>query len=686
MSAQITAFSVHDESADPSSSVITTADRFERLMRFLDSRRAMVFDYETSGLAWYRDSESVGAGMAAWDDQGRLWKAYVPYRHKTGERQLDFNLVGPAIKRQLEREDLTKIVHNFGFEEHMSRRDGWQIRGPRVDTIIDGRLYNENEVSLLETRAMVDLGRKDAWEDAKRMTQITGKLAKQNGMKRKDYLSVHGYEEVPVVPCGIYCCTDLDHTAHLAAKYIAWGVEAHYPRVRPTELSMIGILTDLESAGMRIDVAHLEGVRASMGRKKADIEARIKDALGGWTFNWSSDDQLRDFLWNRLGCRWEKMTKAGKKAHRRQNYRPDFDKTPYLAVDSDVLESFSDRYPILQWILDWRDADKIESTYTTSILERLDANDYVHGSIKQMGTNTGRMSSEEPNYQNFPSKGPIRAAFLVVGPGWVRLYFDYSQVELRVLAWYSGDPLMRATYVEGANGGDIHETTRREVSEMSGRRFERRPAKVINFGLAYGLTAAGMAVQAKMALQDAEFFMDTFWRRFRGVDDWRRELWALARRQGGCANNVYGRTRRLPELLPGNPKWLRSRAERQMIGSMIQGTAADILKEAMVRVDAYLKASGTGARLCNTVHDEIQVDCPWEYAQQVIGDIGRIMEDVPEFHPIPILADCEITATHWGEKKSVVDRGGQLHVVDEVDGKEVTLGTLSEWYANQRTR
>lgn len=962
MAVQARAFSVHDYSDDPTKSIIRDGERFERLIRFLQSRRHLVFDYETSGTAWFQHAEAVGIGLGSWDDQGRFWSTYVPFRHQTGEQQLDINLIGPAIKQLLENPYTLKIGHNIKFEDHFSRKEGWSVEGPRYDTMVAARLYDENNFAKLEHRAADDLGYgQEAFERAKQMTRIVGKLAKQNKIKVSIYKNKYGYSEVPIEVCGYYCCHDLKYTGELYQFYERWGVSRNYPRIWPTEMSLTRDLCDTEQIGIPVDVPYLEGVRAQARSDKQNLENRITSALGGHTISLSSDDEMRDFLFNTLGCRWDKLTKAGKKKaieSRKQGVA--FDPYPYLAVDASVLEHFSHQHSILSWVLEWRNHDKIESTYTTSILEKLDANNVVHGSLKQVGTNclpagelvltqnglvpveqvvtgdlvlthlgrgrpvidafengvkplaqvtlenglvlnttlnhpylvgdrwveagdlvpgdkvrvyytqkeewrkvkgwpdfsvsswgrirndvtgrlrkqsiknrwghlkvtlyrngaqkrgpdkkdfsvhrlvalaflpkphptqtevrhlnglawdnsvqnlrwgtslensvdarlhgthrrnhakhakltvsdvdviratpfvraearlgrigsdrelakrfgvsrelirdvrlgkkwrryegeprqtafsesrvqtiqflpeeltygltvvedqshvtggivthnTGRLSCEEPNYQNMPAGPLIRSAFQVRGKGWVRLFLDYSQIELRVLAFYSRDPRMVQVYLDN---GDIHEATRLALEEASGREVPRRVAKVINFGLSYCLTAVGAAAQAGIPLDEAQKLMDDFFKKFSGIVGFRQELWALARRQKCQWNNIFGRTRRLPTLMNA-PQWMVSRAERQLIGSAIQGTAAELTKASFVRIADYIRSRGLPAFIVNTVHDEIQIDCHKSCLTEVVLQAKRMMEDYPEFHPIPIVVEAEITETNWGEKISV---------------------------------
>ena len=275
----------------------------------------------------------------------------------------------------------------------------------------------------------------------------------------------------------------------------------------------------------------------------------------------------------------------------------------------------------------------------------------LHGDLKQSGTTSGRLSCSDPNYQNFPNGPLIKAAFQVRGHGWVRLFLDYSQIELKVLAWYSQDPLMVETFLRG---GDIHDTTCREVKVIAQREIPRRLGKVINFGLAYGLTDWGLAKQAKIPLEEATLFLNGFFQRFAGVSAFKKELAALARRQGCQWNNIYGRTRRIPDL-QASQQWQRARAERQLIAAGIQGTAAQLTKISLVRLRDLIKRMGweEQVKIVNTVHDEIQLDVRLECLPQVLHHSTVEMENFPEYNPIPIIADAEVSSTDWASKLDV---------------------------------
>lgn len=650
MPVQLSAFPVQYEQ-NPLKQIITTGEKFEAMIRWLKSRKRIVVDYETSGIAWFQHAAYCGVGFAGWDESGRVWNAYVPVRHHTAMPQLSEELIAPAIKDLLADPAIEKVGHNIKFEDHFSRKEGWRIVGPRYDTMIAARLYNDNAPLKLEKRAELDLGITDAmaWNHA--LTVEVAKLARANGMKIEEYRWRYGYSEVDPVLCGIYCCTDTDHTAKLRDHYEAWGVSRHYPRIWPTEMRLTEVLCGMEQAGMRVDVPYLQLVRERARAARDRLQDRIHQLMGGYKFNIGSDDDLRSTLYHVLGLRWEKRTKGNQ-----------------LAVDREVLEGFADSIEVCKLILAWRDADKIDTTYTTSIIGLLDANHFVHGNLKSVGTNTGRLSCEDPNYQNLPTDDDarsleatgkkiedggqdpwsIRRGFPVRDKDWVRVFLDYSQVELRVLAYYSRDPILVDTYL---TGGDVHERTAREIGAKLGiEAIPRRIAKVINFGLSYCMSEKGVAANTKITVEEAAVFLQAFFQRYAGISTFRQELWAKARREGCQWSNIFGRTRRLPDLT-SEVFWKRKRAERQMIGSAIQGTAAELTKESLVRLADCFAAEKIPALLVNTVHDEIQIDCPRECLALVVKRSKQLMEAFPEFQPIPIIADPAVTDRTWADKQ-----------------------------------
>lgn len=639
------------QAGDANKTIVTDGATFERMLRHLQSGPALTVDYETSGTAWHAHARSIGIALATWErDSGKVWNYYVPYRHQTGEGQMEFDRVAPDIKRLLEDESKLKICQNIKFEDHFSRKEGWQLRGPRFDTMIASHFYDENMLLKLETRAERILGRTDARHFELEMQKEVLRLARAHKLGIKKYKYQHGYEHTPVNLCGTYACFDTDHTTNLFFHYERWGVRTRYPRIWSTEMDLTRALCDMEENGLPVDIEYLENLRDSLSGVMAGLEDQIKAILGPDMFNLASDDELRFFMFKKLRLPLFKKTKGNK-----------------WSVDREVLEHFKGHNPVLKMLLDWRDAQKLTTTYTDSILTKLDEHGIVHPDFQQVGTNTGRLSCKEPNFQNQPTDDDdralafsgkkvedggvdpwsIRRAFVTRTDGTrvlPRLFFDYSQIELRTIAYYSADPRMVQVYLEG---GDIHKTVSEEVDRP------RRIAKVINFGLSYGLTEMGLARQAKLSPEDAKATLQRFFTRFPGILSLRERLWSAMRADPECSfTNLFGRQRRVP-LLNSTEQWEQGRAERQAIGSLIQGTAAELTKESIVRIAKFLEEEKLPAKLVNTVHDEVQLDCPAEVLVPVVQGVKQRMEDYPEFSPIPIVVDGDYTTKSWADKQKL---------------------------------
>lgn len=639
------------KAGDENKTVVTDGGTFERMVRHLQAGPTLTVDYETSGTAWHAHARSIGIAFATWDrESGKVWNYYVPYRHRTGEPQLEFDRISPAIKQLLEDESKLKICQNIKFEDHFSRKEGWELRGPRFDTMIASHLYDENTPLKLETRAEKILGRTDARRFELEMQREVLKLARAHKIGVKEYKYKHGYEHTPINLCGTYSCFDVDHTTELFFFYDRWGVQSRYPRIWATEMDLTRALCDMEENGLPVDIEYLENLRADLTGVMTRLEGQIKEALGLDIFKLGSDDELRHFLAKKLRLPLFKKTRGNK-----------------FSVDREVLEYFEGYHPVLRMLLDWRDAEKLVSTYTTSILAKLDEDGVAHPDFQQVGTLTGRLACREPNFQNMSNDSDdralehsgkkledggidpwsIRRAFIVRNDGgqvMLRLYFDYSQIELRAIAYYSADPRMTQVYLEG---GDIHKAVSEEIDRS------RRVAKVVNFGLSYGLTETGLARQAKLSSEDAKATLGRFFARFPGILKLRERLWTAMRMDPESSFvNLFGRQRRIPSI-NSTESWEQGRAERQAIGSLIQGTAAELTKESIVRIAQFFREENLPAKLVNTVHDEVQIDCPAEVLVQVAQGVKARMEDYPEFSPIPIVVDGDYTLKSWADKQKL---------------------------------
>lgn len=466
---------------NPRHKLVQDEAEFWQVIRFLEKQKTIGLDYETSGLQVHRHSRICGVALGC-ETANDVYAWYVPFRHVTGERQLPEDVVLKGTKILTEKLDLEKICHNVKFEDHMSRRDGMQLLGPRRDTMIEAHLYDENQSAALKNRAATDLGNMLAHKHEALLNRELARLAKEQRLKITEYKDAFGYSQVPVGLAAAYACYDIEFTLQLARFYDHHSVRAHFQNVYETEIRLASVLCDMERNGVPVDVGYIQGLKERVSIACERLAPKIYQAVGNYHFNIASDDELRHVLITRCGLPLTKKTKAEK-----------------LSVDVEVLESFSDMHPVCDLLLEYRTADKIRTTYTDSILKRIGWDGLLHGEFRALGTNTGRLASSNPNMQNFPSDSDSRAqastgkkikdggvdpfsikrAFVRRGDDQIRLHYDYSQIELRVLAEYSQDPTMLDVY---RNGLDIHTRTESEVFGTEDG-TNRRPAKVINFGL-----------------------------------------------------------------------------------------------------------------------------------------------------------------------------------------------------------
>jgi len=395
------------------------------------------------------------------------------------------------------------------------------------------------------------------------------------------------------------------------------------------EMPLVEVLADMELAGIRVLPAELAAYSVEMERKLAALEAEIY-ALAGRPFNIGSTKQLQEvlFTWRKLAP--VRRTRTG------------------FSVDMDVLEALAQQDPVPERILAHRKLSKLKSTYVDS-LPRLvnEATGRVHTHYVQTGAATGRLSSKDPNLQNIPVREEegrrIRRAF-VPEPGSVFVSADYAQVELAILAYLSGDPVLLGAFRAGK---DVHRETAAlifGVAEDAVTPEMRRVGKTINFGVIYGQTAFGLSQSLKIGRAEADRFIKTYFERFAGVDRWLKDTIRSAGEKG-YVETLSGRRRRVPTIRSSN-RTERAAAERVAVNSPIQGTAADLIKVAMVRLAQRLREERLPARLLLSVHDEIVLEAEEGAADRVAAAAKETMEGASE-HPIPLAVQVE-QGDSWG--------------------------------------
>lgn len=407
------------------------------------------------------------------------------------------------------------------------------------------------------------------------------------------------------------------------------GVEQLYQQI---EMPLMRVLFDMEQEGFAVDGSVLRELGEQLSSRQEQLKADIYRLADAGEFNVNSPKQLGEVLFDHLGLKAGRKTRSG------------------YSTDADTLEALRNEHPIIPCILEYRQVSKLRSTYIDALLRKLGPDGRIHTFFDQTGTATGRISSAEPNLQNIPVRTPlgreIRRAF-VATPGCVLVDADYSQIELRILAHFSGDAAMIDAF---RRGQDIHARTAAEVAGVpldAVTPAMRANAKAVNFGLVYGISDFGLARNTGMSRKEAAAFIGKYFATYPGV----RVFMDRAVKEGyetGMARTLFGRIRRLDELKSGNAN-IRKFGERAAMNTPIQGTAADIIKLSMVRVHDALQAGGFKARLILQVHDELLIEAPQAEAEGVAQLLRDCMEHVAELS-VPLLAEVK-TGSSWYETK-----------------------------------
>jgi len=534
---------------------------------------------------------------------------YIPLAHRYpgAPDQLPFDDTLARLKVWLE-SDEPKVGQNLKYDRHVLANHGIALSGVAGDTLLQSYVLESHLRHDLES-----LARRHLDSDSISYESICGKGASQIS-----------FDQVDLDTATKYSAEDADLTlqihTHLALQIaVQPGLERIY---RDIELPLSQVLFELERVGVLVDPVLLLTQSDELGRAMAMLEQKAYEAAGQ-PFNLGSPKQIREILFDRQQLPVLKKTPSGEPS-----------------TDEDVLQQLALNYPLPKLILEHRGLSKLKSTYTDKLPRMINpATGRVHTSFGQATAVTGRLSSSEPNLQNIPVRTAegrrIREAF-IAPPGHVLVSADYSQIELRIMAHVSQDPGMLRAF---AHNEDIHRATAAEVfgiTPLEVTSDQRRTAKVINFGLIYGMSAFGLAQNLDIERSAAQGYMERYFERYPGVKRYMEATRALARERG-FVQTVYGRRLWLPDIRGGSgPR--RQAAERAAINAPMQGTAADIIKLAMLRVQAWLKSSGLRSRLVLQVHDELVLEVPADELDTVRRELHRIMEGV-EGLSVPLLVE-----------------------------------------------
>ena len=595
--------------------LVLTQEAFDAWMRRLEAAELVSFDTETTSLD-YMQAGIVGVSFAV--EPGHA--AYVPLAHTYpgAPDQLDRAAVLARLKPLLEDPARAKLGHHLKYDAHVLRNQGIELRGMRFDSMLESYVLDSTATRHdLDSTAKHYLG-----VDTIHYEDVAGKGAKQLP-----------FNEVPVETAGEYSAEDADIALQL--HLALWPRIERLPKLErlyeEIEQPLVPVLLEMEHHGVLIDVAMLRKQSHELAKKLQELEARAH-AVAGAPFNLDSPKQLQEVLFGRLGLPVQRKTATGQ---------------PSTAED--VLEELAGDYELPRIILDYRGMAKLRSTYTDKLPGQVDARTgRVHTSYHQAVAATGRLSSTDPNLQNIPIRTPegrrIRQAF-VAPPGHVLVAADYSQIELRIMAHLSGDAGLLAAF---AADRDIHQATATEVFGVPAADVsadQRRAAKAINFGLIYGMSAFGLARQLGIERGAAQKYVDLYFQRYPGVKRYMDQTRAMAREQG-FVETVAGRRLYLPDIRSRNNQ-LRQYAERSAINAPMQGTAADIIKRAMIDVHDWLAHGRARARLVMQVHDELVLEVREDALEPVARRLRELMSSAAELS-VPLKVDVG-SGANWDE-------------------------------------
>jgi len=560
----------------------------------LERAELVGFDTETVGIE-PMSARLVGMSFALGGEA-----LYLPLAHEypAAPKQIDLEAALRRLRPWLESERARKVGQNLKFDSHVLANHGVRLAGCAHDTLLESYVLEVHERHDLESLAQRHCGWKTISYD-----EVTGK-----GAARIPFSAVE------IARATEYAAEDADCT--LAVH------ERLYPRIRADEkLSFVyeriempafPVLFRMERNGVLLDTARLEAQTHELGRALLALEQKACEAAGQ-PFNLNSPKQIQEILFERLKLPVKKKTPSGQPS-----------------TDEDVLAELAQDYPLPKLLLDYRALAKLKSTYTDKLPRMVNPRTgRVHTTYSQSTAVTGRLASNDPNLQNIPIRTAegrrIREAF-IAPPGWKIVSADYSQIELRIMAHLSGDASLRQAFVRG---DDVHRATAAEVFGVPLDKVsadERRTAKVINFGLIYGMSSFGVAQNLGIERATAQAYIESYFARYPGVKRYMDGTRELARRQG-YVETAFGRRLWLPEIRSGSPM-RRQAAERAAINAPMQGTAADLIKLAMIAVQGWLDRERLQSKLIMQVHDELVLEVPEAELGLAKDNVRKLMQDV----------------------------------------------------------
>lgn len=603
--------SIDDQLGQANYHTVLSAEQWTQLFKRLSTEKRFAFDTETTSLD-YRVAQIVGFSVA-FDAQDAY---YVPLAHdyENAPAQLDREQILAQIKPILEDESVQKIGHHLKYDAHVLENHGIELKGWYFDTMLASYVLN----AVATRHGMDDVSRLYLSHLTTTFEQVAGKGAKQKT-----------FNQIEIETAAHYAAEDA-HVTYRLFEVLDAKLQKHPELVNilhNVEMPVARVLTIMEENGIELDLGFLDQLGVEFANTMANLESQITE-LAGQNFNVSSPKQVGEILFDKLGLKGGKKTATGQ-----------------YSTSESVLEKID--HPITELILDYRGLSKLKSTYTDGLLKQANSDTHrVHTSYHQALTATGRLSSTDPNLQNIPVREEIgrqiRKAF-IAPQGRVLLAADYSQIELRLMAHFSQDEAL----VDAFNHGqDVH---RRTAAEVLGVALEdvtsdqRRQAKAVNFGLLYGMSEFGLTRQLGFSREESRGYIAKYFQRYPGVLDYMERTRQIAREQG-FVETILGRRLYTPDIMASN-KMIKQAAERAAINAPLQGSAADIIKMAMIAVDQMLPKDQ--AKMLLQVHDELVFEVDESIADELALKLADVMQSVLQIS-VPLLVEVG-KGRNWDE-------------------------------------